>query len=227
MTKGIVMTIYKCGQCDSKVKKGTNFCPECGAKLEWTEKEKNKARVKNKDRIRLPINPDRYDDLISSRFSPMSFCDDLLCLFVVGGPILKLIIWTRKRKIKKWFDRLNDEECDLSEFQQYVFTIYRCGISAIVISIISVLWITFVYALADGEINIANIVIHIISSSIATCPGLILGVCVKRFAKKVLNDLDSDKTYLYDLSDEESEDDYNESSTDDTNSSPEEYDDEF
>ncbi len=202
--------IYQCGNCDNEVKFGAKFCDECGTKLEWPKEKVAKVKVtktnkkkqtKKAESIELPINPDNLYKLIAPENSLIRnpVYNIVLFFFTFGGPILSMIMSSRQKKIHKWFNSLETEECDLSVFRKHVKSFRNCAIWAIILGAGFI--VVNVLGLAIVGLN-SN---FYISSPILGGIGIAIGVYVIKLSDRIIAETESDELYTYKFHEESEE----------------------
>ena len=200
------MPIYKCNNCDNKVKYGARFCSECGSKISWPKEKKTEAKtIHKKKKVKLPINPDNLYKIVSRNGFFSKPYNILILFFSAAGIILSLVMSNRQKKILQWLDSLQTGECDMNIFSKNVMSIRRCGIWAIILGIMTILLNLILVFNPEVRYSGYYITDQMATTSILISLGYIacasIGVGTGSYICKnttvLLNDLDIDKEYLY------------------------------
>lgn len=204
------MEVYKCSECNSEIKQGTKYCSECGAKLEWPseiktakviveeKREKEEARPKKKDVVRLKVDPLAVDYLYAKSLGLG------ICLLFLGflGIIFAPIILYQRYVIGKWLSHLmdpNNEKISTDRMIGRVVTIRYCCAFVFAFNLIFGLTCLFMPDGARGAFGVRYDFTAIkVYGFLANTAGIIVAEILSRRAIKVLRSESVDGKYEFD-----------------------------
>ncbi len=197
------MTIYQCSNCDSEVKKGTHYCPQCGNKLEWPKKKNTKKSKKSKKLVRLNVDPFAVDELYES----MVGLGIGMLLFGGFGIITGSIALSQRRTIGKWLQHLMSPNyypgIKTSTMLKKVKTIRSCCSWSVAGNIV----------FGIGSLgNMSNSATPSFVILILSIIGIVICEILSAMAQKVLKSSVSGNEYTFDRTKKYNDDDYSSTS---------------